>query len=124
MHLQTLREPPKDAEVVSHQFLVRAGYIRRVAAGIYSFLPLGVRVVEKVKGIVREEMNRAGAQEVFMPAVIPAELAERVSASRPPALSKSSPPSRNAFAVKPNSRLNESRVSPSRMDASVSSGSG
>lgn len=74
LHLPTLREPPKDAEVVSHQYLVRAGYIRRVAAGIYSFLPLGVRVVEKVKGIVREEMNRAGAQEVFMPAVVPAEL--------------------------------------------------
>lgn len=74
LHLPTLREPPKDAETVSHQLLVRAGYIRRVAAGIYSFLPLGVRAVEKVKQIVREECNRAGAQEVFMPAIVPAEL--------------------------------------------------
>jgi prolyl-tRNA synthetase len=74
LHLPTLREPPKDAETISHQLLVRSGYIRRVAAGIYSFLPLGVRAVEKVKQVVREEMNRAGALEVFLPAVIPAEL--------------------------------------------------
>ncbi len=74
LHLPTLREAPKDAEVVSHQYLVRGGYIRRVSAGIYSFLPLGVRVLEKVKTIIREEMNRAGAQEVFMPAMIPADL--------------------------------------------------
>ena len=74
LHIPTLREPPKDAETISHQLLVRAGYIRRIAAGIYSFLPLGVRSVEKVKRIVREEMDRAGAQEVVMPAVIPAEL--------------------------------------------------
>ncbi|MFZ4579222.1 MAG: proline--tRNA ligase [Myxococcota bacterium] len=74
LHLPTLREAPKDAEVVSHQHLVRAGYIRRVAAGIYSFLPLGVKVVEKVKNIIRQEMNRAGAQEIFMPAIVPAEL--------------------------------------------------
>ncbi len=74
LHLPTLREPPKDAETVSHQLLVRAGYIRRIAAGIYSFLPLGVRTLEKVKAIIREEMDRAGAQEVFMPAIIPAEL--------------------------------------------------
>ena len=74
LHLPTLREAPKDAEVISHQYLVRAGYIRRVAAGIYSFLPLGVKALEKVKGIVRQEMNRAGAQEVFMPAIVPAEL--------------------------------------------------
>jgi prolyl-tRNA synthetase len=74
LHLPTLREPPKDAETVSHQYLVRGGYIRRVAAGIYSFLPLGVRSLEKVKRIVREEMDRAGALEVFMPAIVPAEL--------------------------------------------------
>ncbi len=74
LHQPTLREAPKDAEVISHQYLVRGGYIRRVAAGIYSFLPLGVRSLEKVKAIVRQEMNRAGAQEVFMPAIIPAEL--------------------------------------------------
>ena len=74
LHQPTLREAPKDAEVISHQYLVRGGYIRRVAAGIYSFLPLGVRALEKVKTIVRQEMNRAGAQEVFMPAIVPAEL--------------------------------------------------
>lgn len=74
LHLPTLREPPKDAETISHQFLVRGGYIRRVAAGIYSFLPLGVRSMEKVKRVVREEMDRAGAQEVFLPAIVPAEL--------------------------------------------------
>ena len=74
LHLPTLREAPKDAEVASHQFLIRAGFIRRVAAGIYSFLPLGVRSLEKIKTIIREEMNRAGAQEVFMPAIVPAEL--------------------------------------------------
>ncbi len=74
LHQPTLREAPKDAEVISHQYLVRGGYIRRVAAGVYSFLPLGVRALEKVKAIVRQEMNRAGAQEVFMPAIVPAEL--------------------------------------------------
>lgn len=76
LHIPTLREAPKDAEVISHQYLIRAGFVRRVAAGIYSFLPLGVRSLEKIKGIVRQEMNDAGAQEVFMPAVIPAELWE------------------------------------------------
>ncbi len=74
LHLPTLREPPKDAETISHQYLVRAGYIRRVSAGIYSFLPLGVRSMEKVKRIVRDEMDKAGAQEVFLPAMVPAEL--------------------------------------------------
>src|SRR5499425_3350087 len=70
----TLKEAPSEAEVPSHIFMVRGGYLRKVAAGIYSFLPLGWRVVQKVARIVREEMNRAGASEVFLPAVIPAEL--------------------------------------------------
>ena len=70
----TLKEAPAEAEVPSHVFMVRGGYLRKVAAGIYSFLPLGWRVVQKVSRIIREEMNRAGASEVFMPAVIPAEL--------------------------------------------------
>jgi prolyl-tRNA synthetase len=70
----TLKEAPAEAEVPSHVFMVRGGYMRKVAAGIYSFLPLGWRVVQKVSRIIREEMNRAGASEVFMPAVIPAEL--------------------------------------------------
>ena len=70
----TLKEAPAEAEVPSHILMVRGGYLRKVAAGIYSFLPLGWRVVQKVERIIREEMNRAGASEVFLPAVIPAEL--------------------------------------------------
>ena len=70
----TLKEAPADAEVISHQFMMRAGMIRRVAAGIYTWMPLGLRVLRKVEQIVREEMNRAGAIEILMPAVQPAEL--------------------------------------------------
>ena len=72
--IPTLREVPAEAEVVSHKLLLRAGMIRQVARGIYDFLPLGVRVLRKVERIVREEMQRAGAQEILMPAVCPAEL--------------------------------------------------
>jgi len=74
MFLPTVREVPSDAEIVSHQLMIRAGMIRKLTSGIYSYLPLGLRVVRKVENIVREEMNRAGAQEVFLPAVQPAEL--------------------------------------------------
>jgi prolyl-tRNA synthetase len=70
----TLKEDPADAEVVSHKLLVRAGMIRQVARGIYDLLPLGLRSVRRVETIVREEMNRAGAQEILMPVVCPAEL--------------------------------------------------
>jgi prolyl-tRNA synthetase len=70
----TLREHPADAEVVSHKLLVRAGMIRQVARGIYDILPLGVRSVRRVEDLVRQEMDRAGAQEILMPTVIPAEL--------------------------------------------------
>jgi len=72
--IPTLRQDPAEAEVVSHRLLMRAGMIRQVARGIYDFLPLGLRVVRKVEAIVREEMNRAGAQEILMPTVCPAEL--------------------------------------------------
>ncbi|MBI5461847.1 MAG: proline--tRNA ligase [Gammaproteobacteria bacterium] len=72
--LSTLKEIPSDAEVVSHQLMLRAGMIRKVAAGVYTWLPLGLRVLRKVEAIVREEMNRAGALEVLMPSVQPAEL--------------------------------------------------
>jgi prolyl-tRNA synthetase len=72
--IPTLKEAPSEAEVPSHVFMVRGGYLRKVAAGIYSFLPLGWKVVKKVEKIIREEMDRAGASEVFLPAVIPAEL--------------------------------------------------
>ena len=72
--LATLKETPADAEIVSHQLMLRAGMIRKVAAGIYDWLPLGLRVLRRVENIVREEMNRSGAQEVLLPAVQPAEL--------------------------------------------------
>src|SRR5213595_711346 len=72
--IPTLKEAPSEAEVPSHIFMVRGGYLRKVAAGVYSFLPLGWRVVKKIERIIREEMDRAGAEEVFLPAVIPAEL--------------------------------------------------
>ncbi|GMK40459.1 proline--tRNA ligase [Paenibacillus sp. CCS19] len=72
--LSTLRESPGDAEAISHQLMLRAGYIRQVAAGIYTYMPLGRRVLRKVEEIVREEMDRAGAQELLMPALQPAEL--------------------------------------------------
>ena len=72
--LFTVKETPADAEVISHQLMLRAGLIRKLAAGVYSWLPLGLRVLRKVEAVVREEMNRAGALELFMPAVQPAEL--------------------------------------------------
>ncbi|MFT5395598.1 MAG: prolyl-tRNA synthetase [Gammaproteobacteria bacterium] len=70
----TLREAPADAEVISHQLMLRAGMIRQLAAGIYTWLPLGLRVLRKVEAIVRDEMNRAGGQEIQMSAIQPAEL--------------------------------------------------
>jgi prolyl-tRNA synthetase len=72
--LNTIREVPADADVISQKLMVRAGMIRKVAAGIYTYLPLGLRAVQKLEGIVREEMNRAGAVELLMPAIQPAEL--------------------------------------------------
>jgi prolyl-tRNA synthetase len=72
--IPTLREDPGEAETVSHRLMLRAGLIRKVAAGIYTYLPLGLRVLRKIEAIVREEMNRAGAQEVLMPIASPAEL--------------------------------------------------
>ena len=72
--LQTLKEVPSDAEIASHQLMLRAGLIRKLAAGLYTWLPLGLRVMRKVENIVREEMDRAGALEVLMPAIQPAEL--------------------------------------------------
>ncbi len=72
--IPTLREEPGEAEIISHKLMLRAGMIRKLAAGIYNYLPLGYRVLRKIETIVREEMNRAGAQEIFMPMVLPAEL--------------------------------------------------
>src|SRR5476651_1120189 len=72
--LPILRDTPKDAEIVSHRLMLRAGMMRRSAAGIYAWLPLGLRVLAKISAIVREEQNRAGAQEMLMPTIQPAEL--------------------------------------------------
>jgi prolyl-tRNA synthetase len=72
--IQTLKEIPADAEIASHRLMLRAGLIRKLAAGLYTWLPMGLRVLRKVEGIVRDEMDRAGALEVSMPAVQPAEL--------------------------------------------------
>ncbi|MFA6309368.1 MAG: proline--tRNA ligase [Clostridia bacterium] len=73
MFIPTLRETPAEAEIVSHQLMLRAGLMRKLASGIYSFLPLGLRTFKKVEQIVREEMDKAGAQELLMSAVLPAE---------------------------------------------------
>ena len=72
--LGTIKEAPADAELASHRLMLRAGYIRRLAAGVYTWLPLGLRVLRKVEAVIREEMNRAGAVELAMPVVQPAEL--------------------------------------------------
>lgn len=72
--IPTLRETPAEAEVISHQLMVRAGFIRKAAAGVYTLLPLALRVVKKIQGIIREEMDRQGGQEILMPIIQPAEL--------------------------------------------------
>ncbi|WP_343723382.1 proline--tRNA ligase, partial [Herbaspirillum seropedicae] len=72
--ISTLKEAPSDAEIVSHKLMMRAGMIKRLGAGIYTYMPMGLRVIRKVEAIVREEMNRAGAVELLMPVVQPAEL--------------------------------------------------
>jgi len=73
-HISTLKEAPNDAEITSHQLMMRAGLIRKLAGGIYSYMPLGLRVIRKIENIIREEMNAAGALELLMPVVQPAEL--------------------------------------------------
>ncbi|MEN9313877.1 MAG: Proline--tRNA ligase [Pseudomonadota bacterium] len=73
-HVSTLKEAPSDAEVVSHRLMTRAGMIRRLAGGIYNYMPMGLRVIRRIENIIREEMNRAGAVELLMPVVQPAEL--------------------------------------------------
>ena len=75
-YLPTYKEVPKDAEIPSHQLMLRAGMIRGLTSGVYSFLPLGYRVLHKIETIVREEMNRIGSQEVQMPVLHPGELYE------------------------------------------------
>jgi prolyl-tRNA synthetase len=75
-HLATVKEIPADAEIISHKLMLRAGMIRKLASGLYTWSPLGLRVLRKVEHIVREEMNRAGAIEMLMPSVQPRELWE------------------------------------------------
>ena len=75
--LTTLKEVPAEAEIVSHKLMLRAGLIRRLASGLFTWMPLGLRVLRKVEAVVREEMDRAGALELLMPAVQPAELWEK-----------------------------------------------
>ena len=72
--VSTLKEAPADAEVTSHKLMLRAGLIKRLGAGIYSYMPMGLRVIRKVEAIVREEMDRAGGIELLMPVIQPAEL--------------------------------------------------
>src|SRR5207247_11283791 len=72
--IATLREPPAEAEILSHKLLLRAGLIRKLAGGVYTFLPLGLRALRKIEQIVRQEMDRAGAIEVLMPALQPPEI--------------------------------------------------
>jgi prolyl-tRNA synthetase len=71
---KTLKEAPKDAETINHKLLVRAGYVRQLMAGVYTYLPLGLRVLNKISNIVREEMNAVGASEVLMPLMHPASV--------------------------------------------------
>ncbi len=75
--IATLRDDPQDAEIVSHKLMLRAGLVRKLSGGLYTFMPLGLRALQKVSQIIREEMNLAGAQEILMPALQPAELWER-----------------------------------------------
>jgi len=72
--LATLKETPSDAEIVSHQLMMRAGMVRKLASGLYTWTPTGLRVLRKVERVVREEMERAGAIEILMPMVQPADL--------------------------------------------------
>src|SRR5205823_9656982 len=75
--IPTQKETPADAQIVSHQLMIRAGLIRQLTAGVYDFLPLGLRALQKAAAIVREEMNRIGAAEVLLPALNPIELWQR-----------------------------------------------
>ena len=72
--IPTLRESPADAEILSHQLLLRAGIVRKLAAGLYNFMPLGTRTLHKIQEIIRQELDRAGALEILMPALQPSEI--------------------------------------------------
>ena len=72
--IPTLRETPSDAEVLSHQMMLRAGYIRQISSGVYSYLPLAYRVIQKIENIIREELNAVGGTEMLLPALVPADI--------------------------------------------------
>lgn len=74
MYVPTLKEVPSEAEIASHKLMLKAGFIRKTASGVYTFLPLAKRVMEKIEDIIRDEMDATGAQEILMPALQPAEL--------------------------------------------------
>mgnify|MGYP003958826165 FL=1 len=80
--IPTLKESPAEAEIISHKLLLRAGLVRKLTGGLYTFLPLGLRALKKVEAIVREEMDRAGALEVFMPALQPPAIWAKSGRSR------------------------------------------
>ena len=97
LYAPTLKEDPTDAEIASHKLLLRAGFIRKTAAGIYTFLPLGKRVLTKIENIVREEMDACGAQEIRMPMLQPEELwQESASMIATTTSSASAPPMRSS----------------------------
>ena len=98
--IQTLKEVPAEAEIVSHRLMLRAGLIRRVAGGLYTWLPMGLRVLRRVERVIREEMDRAGALEISMPVTQPGELWVEATLPRraaPPACAPS--PSRRSAAL-------------------------
>ena len=72
--IATTKELPKDAVLISHQYMLKAGLIRKLASGIYIWLPLGLKVLQKIQDIVRQEMNKSGASELLLPAILPSEL--------------------------------------------------
>ena len=74
MYIRTLREDPKDAEIPSHIWLIRSGMIRKLVSGVYGFMPMGYRSLRKIEAIIREEMDKTGAEEIHMSAIQPAEL--------------------------------------------------
>ncbi|NDG16308.1 MAG: proline--tRNA ligase, partial [Betaproteobacteria bacterium] len=75
-YISTLKEAPSEAELISHKLMIRAGFIKRLGSGLYSWMPLGLKVLRKIEAIVRNEMNKAGAVELLMPAIQPCELWE------------------------------------------------
>jgi prolyl-tRNA synthetase len=86
-HLSTTKETPADADIVSQKLMLRAGMIRKLAAGLYTWTPLGLRVLRKVEAVVREEMNRAGALEMLMPSIQPRNCGKKPGAGRSSAAS-------------------------------------